>query len=78
MFSYIKSFDHSLSNEDSKNYYFEREWRVIGNVLFKIDDVKRIFIPESYSKQLRKDFPHFFGQVTFTKENIRYAITNQD
>ena len=34
----------------------EREWRIVGNLNFSIDDVKRILIPESFVKEIRKDF----------------------
>ncbi|MFC2073179.1 hypothetical protein ACFLUU_10915, partial [Chloroflexota bacterium] len=66
-FSYLKFFDHSLDDEEKHNYYFEREWRVIGKVQFEIKDVKRVFIPEGYAKNFRNDCPEYYGQVTFTE-----------
>lgn len=36
IFSYLKFFDHSLNDDHEDNYYFEREWRVIGNIHFSI------------------------------------------
>jgi hypothetical protein len=66
IFSFIKLFDHNLNDENPDNYYFEREWRVIGDVNFRIDNLKRVLIPESFSKQFREDYPDYYGQVTFT------------
>lgn len=65
-FSYLKFFDHKLKEGDPQNYYFEREWRVLGEVTFKMRDIKRILIPESFSERFRKDFPKYYGQLTFT------------
>lgn len=63
--SYLQFFDHNLPDDHEKNYYFEREWRIVGKLKFKISDVKRIFMPGRYSEQFRKDFPHYYGQLTF-------------
>jgi len=65
--SFLKFFNHNLTDEHEKNYYFEREWRVVGRVQFNMDDVRRVLIPEGYSKQFRDDCPDYCGQVTFTE-----------
>lgn len=65
IFSYLKFFNHSYPDNHPDNYYFEREWRVVGNIQFNINDVKRVFIPEKYAKQFRQDCPQFYGQLTF-------------
>lgn len=65
VFSYVKFFDHVLPDDHKYNYYFEREWRVLGNVGFRIEDVKRVLIPEKYARQLREDCPQYYGQLTF-------------
>lgn len=67
VFSFLKFFNHNLSEDDKKNYYFEREWRVLGRVQFNMGDVRRVLIPEEYSRQLRDDCPDYCGQVTFTE-----------
>lgn len=66
IFSYIKPFDAFKKEDDPASYYMEREWRVIGNVRFKLEDVHRILIPEKYAKSFREKFPSYYGQVTFT------------
>jgi hypothetical protein len=65
VFSFLKVFDDSLSEDHPDNYYMEREWRIFGNLRFAIDDVYRIILPQSFSKRLRKDVPTYVGQVTF-------------
>ena len=65
LFSYIKFFDHNLNDTHRKNYYFEREWRIIGNVKFELKDVKRILIPRDYAKPFRYACPNYYGQISF-------------
>jgi hypothetical protein len=65
VFSYLKFFDHDLLDHHPENYYFEREWRIVGSLRFDIDDIIRVFIPKEYAKQFRKDCPDYFGQITF-------------
>ena len=65
VFSYFKFFDHTLPDDDPDNYYFEREWRVVGNVKFDLSDVKTVFFPSKYAERFRNGCPQFFGQVIF-------------
>jgi len=55
VFAYIKFFDHTLPDRDANNYYFEREWRVLGNLGFTEADVKRVFVPQAFEKRFQKD-----------------------
>ena len=64
-FHHLKFFDHNLPDGDEQNYYFEREWRLHGELNFKIEDVKRVFIEECYAKKFRIDFPKYYGQISF-------------
>ena len=63
---FLKFFDGGLSDEDRKNYYLEREWRVLGSVSFEISDVCRVLIPEDYSSRFHRDFPAYSAQLSFT------------
>jgi len=65
IFSYIKCFDASLPDNDPRNYYMEREWRMTGNLKFQLKDVKSVILPQSFSKRFRLDFPQYVGQVVF-------------
>jgi hypothetical protein len=63
--SHLKFFDPYLYDDDKKNYYMEREWRVMRQVRFGLIDVTRVVLPERFSRRFRRDFPRYGGQVTF-------------
>ncbi|WP_327606853.1 abortive infection system antitoxin AbiGi family protein [Virgibacillus tibetensis] len=53
IFVYLKPFDASKTDADEENYYLEREWRIVGDVQFSLQDITRILIPEKYGKNER-------------------------
>lgn len=63
--SFIQFFDDSTADDDPKNYYMEREWRMLGNLNFELADVRRVILPEEFTARLRADVPGYVGQVTF-------------
>lgn len=65
VFSFVKFFEGSRSDEDTENFYMEREWRVLGSVHFKLSDVERLILPRDYGKKIRQDLPEFGGQLTY-------------
>jgi len=65
IFSFLKFFDDSKKDDDPENYYMEREWRIAGNLKFKIKDLHRVILPKAYAKRFRRDVPKFIGQVSF-------------
>lgn len=66
IFSYFKFFDHRKVDDDPDNYYFEREWRIVGHLNFGISDIKTVLFPSKYSSKFREVFPQYEGQVIFT------------
>jgi hypothetical protein len=60
---YFKFFDHLLPDEHLSNYYFEREWRVVGNVKFIMSDIRNILLPQEYESEFREKFPGYNGQI---------------
>ena len=68
IFSFIKFFDDTKSENDQENYYMEREWRLLGFLKFEIKDICRIILPQEYSERFRKDIPDYFGQITFSQK----------
>lgn len=65
IFSYIKFYDHSLTDDHADNYYLEREWRVVGNVEFDLNDVETVFMPKQYSQRFKTDCPLYRGHLVF-------------
>ena len=68
IFSFIKLFDDSLPDKDPENYYMEREWRLLGNLKFRFDNVVRVILPQKFAQQFRNDIPDYVGQITFSDE----------
>ena len=68
VFSFFKFFDDEKPYDDDENFYLEREWRMVGNLKFKLEDVQRVYLPKAFAERFRKDVPGFFGQITFTDD----------
>lgn len=65
VFGFLKYVDNIDTDESIKNFYMEREWRVMGDVKFELDDVYRVFSPSSYARRFREDLTRYIGQVSF-------------
>jgi hypothetical protein len=63
LFGYMKFFDPSLSKEHPDNFYMEREWRVLGQVSFRLSDIARIFVPPEYALRFREALPEYGGPL---------------
>ena len=63
IYPYYKFFDHTLPNEDRYNYYFEREWCVVGSVKFKLGDIKKVLLPKEDETRFREESPDYKGPV---------------
>ena len=66
LFPLMKFFDAELADEHPENYYMEREWRVVGPVRFRVQDIERLLLPRAFSTRLRTDVPSFSGQLSLT------------
>ncbi len=60
---YFKFYDHTLPDADRENYYFEREWYVVGNVKFKMSDVRNVLLPQECESKFRENFPQYKGPI---------------
>jgi hypothetical protein len=65
VFGYVKFMDVGLAEDDSRNFYMEREWRALHHVKFQLEEVTRVIIPEAFARSFRADFPEYFGQISF-------------
>lgn len=66
-----KFFDCELDEEDPKNYYMEREWRLPGVLEFFTKGVRKVFLPEDFAESFRNDFPQYRNQLLFVSEPHR-------
>ena len=57
--AYIKPYESTLDDTDSRYYYSEREWRKLGNLLFEPADVIRVVVDRSFLERAKNDFPKF-------------------
>jgi hypothetical protein len=64
VFARIKFFNVGLPDEDFHNYYMEREWRVWGDVNFRLNRVRRIILPASFEGRLRTQLTEYTGEVS--------------
>jgi len=67
--AYVKLFDATLPDDHPDNYYMEREWRCLKNVLFSLDDIKTVYLPnESYKTRFSAKFPAYQGEYKVFSE----------
>ncbi|MFZ0819445.1 MAG: abortive infection system antitoxin AbiGi family protein [Candidatus Acidiferrales bacterium] len=69
VYSNLKFFNGLDTDLSKDNFYMEREWRVRGELKFKLKDVTRIILPRRFARRLRERFPSFCGQVEFSNKN---------
>src|ERR1039458_5108122 len=65
VFSYCVPYESALNDADSEHYYMEREWRILGDLVFDIADVERLIVPRQFGRRMREDMPEFHGQLHF-------------
>jgi Putative abortive phage resistance protein AbiGi, antitoxin len=68
IFSFLKFFDSDKRENDPDNYYFEREWRIVGNLNFTIKDIITVFFPKKFLESFQSQFPEYEGKYSFTPE----------
>jgi hypothetical protein len=66
VFAFMKFFDESLLEEDPKNFYMEREWRVADFVSFELDDVQTAYVAPGFRARIEHEFPEIrIQELTF-------------
>lgn len=61
--AFLKAFDCDLPDDEPRNYYMEREWRMLGHYSFVLNDVSSIFVPSALVSGFAKDFPDLLGVI---------------
>lgn len=64
LITFTKIFDPMLADDDENNYYMEREWRILSDVNFNLNDIKTIYLPnEEYKARFIDEFSSFEGNI---------------
>jgi hypothetical protein len=63
---FIKPFNVERADDDPRQYYMEREWRILGSLQFELSEVVRVFLPKTFIKRFKSDFPEYKGAITAT------------
>lgn len=71
VFQFIKVYDDELEEAHEKNYYMEREWRIVENLEqtrlnFSLDDVKAVMVPFMFQLRLPAEIPDLSGKIVAT------------
>jgi len=61
--AFVKPYESTLDDADPAYYYSEREWRKLGNLLFKPQEVLRVVVHESFLDRARADMPEFTDRI---------------
>lgn len=64
LFARLKFFIVGLPDEHSDNYYMEREWRKVGDLVFQWDDIARVILPAAFVPRLADRLPDFKRPLT--------------
>ncbi len=60
--AYVKLYDSTLPDNHPDNYYMEREWRSLKNIVFSLNDIKTVYIPSvEYKERFIEEFPDYNG-----------------
>ena len=65
---FIKMYDEDLKQDHTKNYYMEREWRLVNEptrttLKFSLDDVNAVMVPKRFKTQLLNEFKSLDGRI---------------
>jgi hypothetical protein len=66
--AFIKPFNSELPDDHPNNYYFEREWRKLGNLPFRPQEVARVLVARDYAKRLKTERPVYANKITIAPE----------
>lgn len=72
---FIKTYDAHLSEDDTQNFFMEREWRQFGALNFEPDQVASIVVAPGFAEQLTKEFPEYVGRIKEISNQIPLGCT---
>jgi Putative abortive phage resistance protein AbiGi, antitoxin len=66
--AFIKPFNSELPDDHPDNFYFEREWRKLGNLPFQPSEVLRVLVARDYAERLKDERPSYADKITIAPE----------
>lgn len=63
LLAYIKPFDADLPEDHQDNFYMEREWRLVGQWPFKLEDIVHIHAAPLHRTRIQSEFPALQGRI---------------
>lgn len=70
VFARTKFFKEGLAEDDSENYYMEREWRLPDGLAFRLGNIARLILPRDYCEQFHVDVPEYTGEVCLVEPTL--------
>jgi hypothetical protein len=61
--AFIKPFNSDLPDDHPDNFYFEREWRKLGNLPFQPREVAHVLVASDYVDRLENDRSVYSGKI---------------
>ncbi len=55
--AFIKPYDAELSADDINYFYAEREWRLLGGLMFEYRDLSSVIVKTGYQERLSEAMP---------------------
>lgn len=68
--AFLKPYNALLPEEHPRNYYMEREWRKLGNIVFEPMHVRTIIAPSTFVEPLLEEFPAYQGRVQAVEDIV--------
>jgi hypothetical protein len=57
LLAYLKPFNADLPDDHRDNFYMEREWRLIGQWPFEVEDIQHLHAAPAYRTKIEAEFP---------------------
>lgn len=55
--AFLKPFDADLPEDARDNYYMEREWRLVGQFPFRLEQIQGVYVAGSHRAKIEAEFP---------------------
>ena len=74
VFGYVKCFDSTLPDDDDRNFYLEREWRLPRRIDFLLEQVAFVVVPRAFVPRLQREFQIPAAKIRIAEECRRGPV----